>query len=541
MTAPFVFYCRVFSNSHTRLAGCYHGMIISLYRPSPQVSKPTSNAAMKCFGASRSIIESTYRQIEDQTVDITWESLLTVYSSLNALLWSISYPDVRAEHTRDDVQDLAATALEAIKIFSDRWPGSSSAVQLYTVIANACLQSYNLEDETPSPPSSNQLGTPVSLTDPLSPESDASRSTPTGQAQPQSATSLFNTSPFGYLFDAANNALAAQYGFENDSTPFQHQPTFRSNSIFMSPSTDSNGRRLSHLAPDSSDASAPERRGNTPPPPSTMPKQEQIPPSGTPPFNSLPTPPESLAPPRPVINPSPMLTTTSPQTPAIQTPHLQSTNPAQVPQHHQSPIPQVKQEPLEMFTPAQFKQQQEQQTRPPPPTFITPPPPSHTFPQPGPQQRPPPPTATDWFNPLPQFVPPHAFTNGMSGPTSFWNGTPNPFNSGNQGLYPPSGARNGIPGGMSTGRGNPETNWNVGWGAGPLEGGFPTSAGFGAGLAPPPAGDFYDSFINLRHGSLSVEQQSELMDVLETEGMSDIDSFLNLGGPGGNAGGIQWG
>lgn len=93
---------------------------------------------------------------------------------------------------------------------------------------------------------------------------------------------------------------------------------------------------------------------------------------------------------------------------------------------------------------------------------------------------------------------------------------------------------------MSTGRGNPETNWNVGWGAGPPEGGFPTSAGLGAGLAPPPAGDFYDSFINLRHGSLSVEQQSELMDVLETEGMNDIDSFLNLGGPGGNAG-IQWG
>lgn len=39
-----------------------------------------------------------------------------------------------------------------------------------------------------------------------------------------------------------------------------------------------------------------------------------------------------------------------------------------------------------------------------------------------------------------------------------------------------------------------------------------------------------------RHGSLSQEQQMELMDVLETEGMSDIDAFLNINlGMGGDA------
>ena len=528
-------------------------MIISLYRPSPQVPKPTSNAALKCFEASRSIIDLTSRQIEDGTADITWESLLTVYASLNALLWSISYPEVRTEHTREDVQDLAAAALEAIKIFSDRWPGSSSAVQLYTVIANACLQSYNVEEETPSPPSTSQLGTPVSLAGPISPESDASRNTPT-----QSATSIFNTSsPFGYLFDAANDALAAQYGFDNDAPPFQHQPTFRSNSIFMSPSTDANGRRLSHLAPDSSDASGPERLGNTPPPPLIIPKQEPMPPTTTATFNSLPTPPESLVPPpaHPIIGLSPRLTTATAQTTPIQTPHLHPASPAPGPQHHPSPIPQVKQQPLALFAPPHFKQehhhqQQQQQSRPaPPPTFITPPPPSHPHPQPATQQRPPPPTtAADWYNPLPQFVPPHAFTNGMNNP-SFWTGTPNPFHgpgvpSGQQ-HYP--GARNGL---HQPARGNPETNWNLGWGAGSHhEGGFAPSPGFGPGLAPPApgGGEYYNSFISLRNGSLSQEQQMELMDVLETEGMNDIDSFLNMGlgiagqGHGGHGGHVHWG
>jgi hypothetical protein len=82
---------------------------------------------------------------------------------------------------------------------------------------------------------------------------------------------------------------------------------------------------------------------------------------------------------------------------------------------------------------------------------------------------------------------------------------------------------------------------------GPLGGG---GGGGGGGLAPPPAaGEFYNSasFINLRNGSLSHEQQLELMDVLETEGMHDIDSFLNLGVGVGMAGGqaghgaVHWG
>jgi hypothetical protein len=47
--------------------------------------------------------------------------------------------------------------------------------------------------------------------------------------------------------------------------------------------------------------------------------------------------------------------------------------------------------------------------------------------------------------------------------------------------------------------------------------------------------------LNERHGSLSHEQQLELMDVLETEGMSDIDSFLNLGHGGMHGHGVQWG
>lgn len=569
---------------------------------------------MKCFEGARSIIDLTNAQIEEGTVDSTWDSLLTLYASLNALLWSISHPEVRAEHARNEVRDLAAIALEAINVFCDRWPGSSSAVQLYTAIAGACLQSYDVEEETPSPPSSTQFGTPVSLAGPISPESDA---TPTRQTQPQSATSLFNSSsPFGYVFDPANDPLAAQYNFESDTSPFQHQPNFRSNSIFMSPSTDSNGRRLSHLAPDSNEASAPERMGTTPPPPLMIPKQEPMPPATTAAANSLPTPPESLTAPsgHPIFSQSPRLAATGAQTTPIQTPTLHPISPAPIPHHPPTPMAQFKQQPPQLFPPPHFKQpqpQHQQQPRhqqqtapapqrpPPPPTFITPATPSQSHPQPDRQQRPPPPS-TDWYNPLPQFVPPHAFSNGMSGggggggngSAPFWAGAPNPFTGGlggpNAHVHHQGESQNQTPYGQGHNNGPrmggvpANTNWNLGWGAGPQEGGSAFTPGHGHGLAPGhvngglaagpgAAGEYYNnnvndynSFLNGRHGSLSHEQQLELMDVLETQGMSDIDRFMNLGmgmaggqghghgghgghggvhghGHGGNGGGVHWG
>ncbi|KAK4235043.1 fungal-specific transcription factor domain-containing protein [Achaetomium macrosporum] len=541
------------------LVGYYHNMVIALYRPNPQVRRPTSNAAMKCFGASRYIIDTTSQQIEQQikqqverqTVDITLDALLIIYASLNALLWSISYPEVRAEHPREEVQDLAAAALEAIKLCSDRWPGSSSAVQLYTSLANACLQSYDVEEESPSPPSSSQLGTPVSRAGPISPESDVSRNTESSQAHPQSATSLFNASPFGYVFNATPDALAAHYAFDNGPSPFQQQPTFRSNSIFESPSTDSNGRRLSHLAPDFTPTDEPSVAER-------MPKQEPTP-TATPMVGSLPTPPEPVAPPPIHHNnigqsPSPVASTTQTATP-VPTPTLHPISPSPIPQHTSVPIIQVQPKPQELFHAPQFKQQQQQAgppfQRPPPPTFITPP-------QPNSQQRLPRPThtTTDWFNRLPQFVPPHAFASGNNGASSFWDSAPNPFaglglgltGERSEGTYTQGGGGGGGPRPSDTGYANPGNhNWDYTWGT---EAALPEAAGFGPGLglapgavaAGAPASDYYNSiWNNTRHGSLSQQEQLELMNVLEAEGMSDIDSFLNMGDGHGGNGAVGWG
>lgn len=106
------------------------------------------------------------------------------------------------------------------------------------------------------------------------------------------------------------------------------------------------------------------------------------------------------------------------------------------------------------------------------PAFTIPPPPQHHTPQQRPL--PPPTTVTDWFSPPPPFISPYAFSNVSS---NFLGAQ-----------FP--------------------------------QGGF-------VGASGPPGAQF--AFPPERQGSLSAEQQLELMDLLENEGPGDIDTFLNTG------------
>lgn len=103
------------------------------------------------------------------------------------------------------------------------------------------------------------------------------------------------------------------------------------------------------------------------------------------------------------------------------------------------------------------------------------------------QQRPLPPVSNsnDWFSPPPAFIPPYSF-------------------------------------------GNMSNNYFNGNMAGPGDFGDMSGAGlglqhFGVGPMGGPSFDYNPG----RQGSLTQSQQMELMNVLETEGVGDIDAFLN--------------
>ncbi|KAI1873063.1 uncharacterized protein JN550_003316 [Neoarthrinium moseri] len=426
--------------------GRYHTMVVALHRPSPQVPKSSPQSALKCYNSAAFVINISSKQVMAGAIDVTWVFLITLYMSINTLLWTVaSYSEVRSAHSREEVEELINVGLDMIDSCADRWPGTSAASELYSKFAEACLRSYDTRD-TPILSNSSTLGTPPSQPDTNSPSSEITSASTLSHGSGHGHA--FNPPQFGYVFDQ----VPEQVTFDN---PFGSQPSFRSNSIFLNPaSIESTGRRFSYFPPDFTQSTE-----NLLMEESTPPGTESTvsPPILSPP-DHLPTPPDS-------VGPGPAAT------PILSTPILATSNLS---------TPNVKTTPVTMAGNVMHHQQQRAQ----PSGFTIPPLPSQA---PGQRPLPPATTVTDWFNPPPPFISPYAFGNTNAG-GGFW-GDPN--------------SSNGL-GVMSIS----DASW--------------------PGLPPE------------RQGSLSQAQQVELMGVLENEGMTDIDTYLNGINFGGDiAGGVN--
>lgn len=513
----------------TRFIGQYHTMVISLHRPSPQIPRPSSRSASICYDSAMYIINLSNQQIRKSAVDITWVFVLTLNMSLNALLWSISYREVREEHPKEEVEENINVALDVIEQCSARWPGTENASQLYSIFGRACLQSYDTNDDPSEIPSA--------LTSPLMADSDSPAASETSVPTTVSNNSAFAqnqqrpvfTQPvFGYKVDSAPENMNL-FNFEQNMF---HQPTFRSNSIFKNPSSEigGDGRRPSfgYFPPDFKQPSPgePPAPGELGPPPTAIPHPTQSPPRHNH-MNQLPTPPESNAAGSNSFSPPHHM---SPGTAGSPTPKMTYSNPIPVGPGQQQQLPpgHMKYEQIETpSTPSSHPTSQHHtptQASHPTPTFTVPPLPQHVNDghrqaQQQQQQRPLPQSnnVSDWFSPPPPFISPYAF-NAVNSTNGFWSesAVSNAAFSGlmGGGDYPANSMPTSVPG--------PPGGYNNGMPPG----------GFG--------------FAAQRHGSLSADQQVELMGILETDGLGEINSFLgmDMSGIGGNLGPdghIRWG
>ena len=609
-----------------RFSGRYHAMIVSVYRPSPQVPKPSARAALRCYEASAHVTALGSQQVTKGAIDITWVFLLTIYMSLNTILWSVSYPEVRKEHAREEVEELINTSLDIVDQCCERWPGASAASQLYSIFAKACLQSYDSNSEQQSGPvfSETQYGgpstnyqTPPSQVDPNSPSaSDAPSMESAGKQQMQQQqyqqqalqqAPVFNTPHFGFGFAPSHSsAQQAQPPFSFDDGP--SHPQFRSGSIFLNPpSIEPMGRRFSYFPPDA----PPQMNSGEMNSGENSIKEEDTPPASHPSNNFVPSPslitsPDAyISPPSSnyynTMSPATTITSTSSPTPTptvrhvspmpvglalgqtaslppsaplkfespVGTPHMQSAqstyggggHSAQSSQR-QSPSQPISAPPSSQQLQQAYGTQQQRQDRPQGQSSQQPAPEQQSLPPPMPTQAATAsstaatnaPSATgpspvgDWFSPPPPFISPYAFSNMngamtgyLSDPTAAFSGYGlGGFGGVNHPLNPLHSILGGLQGnaGGFTGFGAPASVGGSGFGnpggfGGP---GMPPTAdglqlgegfGYGAGMPLDPQ----------RQGSLSQEQQMELMDVLETEGMGDIDTFLSMGIGLGGAGG----
>jgi len=220
-------------------------MIVFLFRPSPQVPKPSVRAAILCYDASAYNIKMQDRQMDNPSVDITWIFLQSLFMAVNTILWTISYPEVRTLHSKEELEELLQIAISIMVRCIDRWPGSRAASELYSKLGKACLRSYDFQERS-HPPSSLSANSPASLTDANSPNSEFSSATTGSLAHSQKTAEPLPA--FGYVFDQApDNFAATEYHNSLQPPP---QPSFRSGSIFFSPPSMQTDRRFSYFPPE---------------------------------------------------------------------------------------------------------------------------------------------------------------------------------------------------------------------------------------------------------------------------------------------------
>ncbi|OQE43747.1 hypothetical protein PENCOP_c003G07323 [Penicillium coprophilum] len=149
-------------------------MIVLMYRPSPQIPEPTVGAAKICYEAAISNIAMHKEQMITGSVDLTWVFVQALFMALNTVLWTLSYPEIRKEHTIEEVQGHLDTAFEVIVFSAERWPGVQSAFLLYRRLVAACLKAYRTEESFvvhspsnhPTPTSSQGVTSPPAMSSP---------------------------------------------------------------------------------------------------------------------------------------------------------------------------------------------------------------------------------------------------------------------------------------------------------------------------------------------------------------------------------------
>lgn len=194
-------------------------MIVFMYRPSPQIPQPSTEAAERCYEASIFNIALQKAQVEGNLIDITWIFTQAIFMALNTVLWSLSYRAIRESHPKEEVMSHVQDAITAIDLCADRWPGVQSARQLYEHLILGCIRAYDFEgpvSEKLSPSSTQDAASPLSQIFSYSPASSAQ----TSLAGPHSPSS-YNNSYAAYnppITQSQEVPLNPQYSYGSDAS-----------------------------------------------------------------------------------------------------------------------------------------------------------------------------------------------------------------------------------------------------------------------------------------------------------------------------------
>lgn len=223
----------------SRFIGRYNTMVVFVYRPSPQVPRPSVAAAMLCYDACQYNIYMTMKQIETKSVDMTWIFVQSIFMCVNTILWTLSYAEIRKSHGRDEVESHLNVAMDSIRLASERWPGVASAMELYYNLIVACMRIYDKDGDVPI-----AAGSPSDTASVISSNVDGivdginrSRTTSPATASTASVSTPSDKvpAPFGYLPNQNQQLLNFASQQANASSPFNTSPSAQQASLHTSP------------------------------------------------------------------------------------------------------------------------------------------------------------------------------------------------------------------------------------------------------------------------------------------------------------------
>ncbi|KAF3940368.1 hypothetical protein ABW19_dt0202539 [Dactylella cylindrospora] len=167
----------------------YNNMLIFLYRPSPQIPKPSVEATVLCYDCAIKNITIQKRMFDERTVDMTWVLVHQVYMTCIIMMWCLSYEDIRKLHPRNDVAKHIQTGIECLDMMVERWPGVGSAREIFWRLSMVALQSYESTSQISNstgipPPTGGVPQVPVSHAAPTRP----AQSAPTPPRPPRNAS-----------------------------------------------------------------------------------------------------------------------------------------------------------------------------------------------------------------------------------------------------------------------------------------------------------------------------------------------------------------
>ncbi|TLD37746.1 hypothetical protein E2P81_ATG03421 [Venturia nashicola] len=227
--------------------GRYNTMIAMLFRPTPQIPRPNLVAAQRCYAAVISNIYMHRAQIQTRSVDMTWIFTQAIFMTINTVLWTLSYYEIRKDHPREEVKEHLDVALHCIKQAVERWPGVASAIELYENLIRACMKIYDKDGDIPiaagspaeSGPGRSRSQTTSPVFAPLVPHVSVKQESSPPPPQPQPA-SVEEPPPCGFvLHPSYSRQGSALSTMQAPITPANLAPL----SAYTSPESASNGRR----------------------------------------------------------------------------------------------------------------------------------------------------------------------------------------------------------------------------------------------------------------------------------------------------------